>query len=94
MLPEACGAGRRVQMADPYCVSRLGLTRVVCQSVPFNMLVNWHVCGHAAQAALAVVAQCEAELLQLDDFEDLITHLKACWPHRTCGTPCVWAFLL
>jgi hypothetical protein len=23
-----------------------------------------------------VVAQCETELLQLDDFEDLITHLK------------------
>jgi hypothetical protein len=28
------------------------------------------------QTALAVVAQCETELLQLDDFEDIITHLK------------------
>jgi Rab-GTPase-TBC domain len=32
-------------------------------------------CGDL-QTALAVVAQCETELLQLDDFEDIITHLK------------------
>lgn len=37
--------------------------------------------------ALAVVAECEAELLQLHDFEDIITHLKVRTPRALVPTP-------
>ena len=30
------------------------------------------------RAALAVLAECEEDLMKLDDFEDLITYLKVC----------------
>ena len=42
---------------------------------------------HDLQTALAVVAQCETELLQLDDFEDLITHLKVQLTFGTSHSP-------
>ncbi len=36
------------------------------------------------RVALAVVAECEADILQLHDFEDIITFLKVCPCLRTC----------
>ena len=36
----------------------------------------WLSCGGGAQVALAVCAECEAAVLQLDDFEEIITYLK------------------
>lgn len=36
------------------------------------------------RVALAVVAECEADILQLHDFEDIITFLKVCTRLLTC----------
>lgn len=52
------------------------------------------------RVALAVVAECEADILQLHDFEDIITFLKVLYPlpcpvpstHRTWHSSCTAKF--
>ena len=38
------------------------------------------------RAALAVLEECEEDLMKLDDFEDLITYLKVC----ACSAKVLW----
>lgn len=45
-----------------------------------DVMLTEHSPNILMRAALAVLQECEEELLQLHDFEDLITYLKVCVP--------------
>eukprot|EP00873_Tetraselmis_striata_P025428 jgi/Tetstr1/445692/TSEL_003495.t1 len=47
-----------------------------------DVMLAEHQGGMLMRVALAVMAECEAEIVELDDFEDIITHLKV--------EPCHW----
>jgi len=60
---------------------------LTCFSCPFPAKIACRVIDVMLQeqrahvllrTGLAIVAECEADLLQLDDFEDIITFLKVC----------------
>lgn len=51
-----------------------------------DVMLAEHQGGMLMRVALAVMAECEAEIVELDDFEDIITHLKA--RPRPCRPPC------
>lgn len=49
-----------------------------------DVMLTEHSSNVLMRAALAVLAECEDDLLQLHDFEDLITYLKV---GMSCGLP-------
>ena len=53
-----------------------------------DVMLTEHSPNTMLRAALAVLAECEDDLLQLHDFEDLITYLKV-----SVGPPCCTSWL-
>ena len=55
-----------------------------------DVMLTEHSSNILMRAALAVLAECEDDLLQLHDFEDLITYLKVCRSYHKA----LWTILL